>query len=287
VSGGHGDPQTRCAPRNSRWADRLGVPAAFNELGAQGEGGLVATKEYAEDRCVVVGQTEAPGEVFHVGPQASAAKVSFGAVDEIDRPVNLSRDDGRDAGAEHEASRGAADPPADGGRAGDEGSGAAEGLAQGADEHVRGDAVQSGMPGGMTVVAEEAEAVRLVEVQAAVSGEVPAHGGRIGVVAVHREQRLGDPPAQRAGGQGRRSRGMGEHADLGALSSGLVMYPEGHARNQSGNLDQLLAHKFKLLAGLGVQDVDALYKRFTGLSQKSASEIADLYDFELLERGGF
>jgi len=78
-----------------------------------------------------------------------------------------------------------------------------------------------------------------------------------------------------------------EHADLGALSSGLVMYPEGHARNQSGNLDQLLAHKFKLLAGLGVQDVDALYKRFTGLSQKSASEIADLYDFELLERGGF
>ena len=29
-----------------------------------------------------------------------------------------------------------------------------------------------------------------------------------------------------------------EHADLGRLSSGLVMYPEGHARNTSGNLDR-------------------------------------------------
>ncbi|HVU89826.1 MAG TPA: MmgE/PrpD family protein [Pirellulales bacterium] len=78
-----------------------------------------------------------------------------------------------------------------------------------------------------------------------------------------------------------------EHATLGTLSSGLVMYPEGHARNASGNLDKLLAHKFRLLAGLGVRDVDALYQRFTGLANKSADEIARLYDFEILERGGF
>jgi len=78
-----------------------------------------------------------------------------------------------------------------------------------------------------------------------------------------------------------------DHADLGKLTSGLVMYPEGHARNRSGNLDRLLAHKFKLLAGLGVSDVDALYKRFTGLSGKSAADIAQLYDFQILERGGF
>ncbi len=42
-----------------------------------------------------------------------------------------------------------------------------------------------------------------------------------------------------------------EHADLGRLSSGLVMYPEGHARNTSGNLDGLLEHKFRALAGAG------------------------------------
>ena len=53
-----------------------------------------------------------------------------------------------------------------------------------------------------------------------------------------------------------------EHATLGRLSSGLVMYPEGHARNSSGNLDKLLAHKFRLLAGLGVRDVDAPLSAF-------------------------
>ncbi len=72
-----------------------------------------------------------------------------------------------------------------------------------------------------------------------------------------------------------------QHADLGSLSSGLVMYPEGHARNASGNLPGLLEYKFRLLAGLGVRDVDALYRRFTNLSAKSAADIATLYDFEI------
>jgi 2-methylcitrate dehydratase len=72
-----------------------------------------------------------------------------------------------------------------------------------------------------------------------------------------------------------------EHATLGRLTSGLVMYPEGHARNTSGNLDRLLAHKFRLLASLGVDDVEALYRRFTNLAKKSAQEIAALYDFKI------
>ncbi len=72
-----------------------------------------------------------------------------------------------------------------------------------------------------------------------------------------------------------------EHADVGSVSSGLVMYPEGHARNTSGNLPSLLEHKFRTLAGLGVGDVDALYGRFTGMAEKSAAEIAELYDFEI------
>lgn len=71
-----------------------------------------------------------------------------------------------------------------------------------------------------------------------------------------------------------------EHATLGNLSSGLVMYPEGHARNSSGNRDELLAYKFQKLASLGVADPDALYRRFA-LEGKSASEIANLYDFEI------
>ena len=73
-----------------------------------------------------------------------------------------------------------------------------------------------------------------------------------------------------------------EHAELGRLSSGLVMYPEGHARNTSGNL-----------AGAASSTSSACWPawasttstRSTGDSPawptKSAAEIADLYDFEI------
>jgi 2-methylcitrate dehydratase len=74
-----------------------------------------------------------------------------------------------------------------------------------------------------------------------------------------------------------------EHDQLGRLSSGLVMYPEGHARSTSGNLGRLLAVKFRRLASLGVDDVDELHRRFSGFAKKSPQEIRDLYNFELRE----
>ena len=73
-----------------------------------------------------------------------------------------------------------------------------------------------------------------------------------------------------------------EHDDLGRLSSGLVMYPEGHARNKSGHLADLLRHKFERLATPAVRDPAALWQRFTGLAQRLPAEIASLYDFEIL-----
>jgi 2-methylcitrate dehydratase len=72
------------------------------------------------------------------------------------------------------------------------------------------------------------------------------------------------------------------HRTLGNVSSGLVMYPEGHARNTSGNLKSLLEAKFRLLAGQGVADVDDLLRRFTGFEAKTAADIARLYDFQIL-----
>ncbi len=72
-----------------------------------------------------------------------------------------------------------------------------------------------------------------------------------------------------------------DHAKLGKLTSGLVMYPEGHARSTTGNLDSLLDHKFRLLAGLGVDDIDALLKRFTKFAAKSPQDIGGLYDFNI------
>jgi 2-methylcitrate dehydratase len=72
-----------------------------------------------------------------------------------------------------------------------------------------------------------------------------------------------------------------EHRTLGTLGSGLVMYPEGHARNSSGHLSALLAHKFQRLAELGVSDVGGLYQRMTNLSEKSPAEIRELYSFPI------
>lgn len=72
-----------------------------------------------------------------------------------------------------------------------------------------------------------------------------------------------------------------EHETVGRVSSGLIMYPEGHARNRSGHLDDLLRHKFRALASLGVDDPDALLRRFSDLSSRSAAEIASLYDFRI------
>jgi len=72
-----------------------------------------------------------------------------------------------------------------------------------------------------------------------------------------------------------------DHRTLGTLKSGLVMYPEGHARNTSGNLSRLLDHKFEKLAGLGVSDTRALQAQLTNLSENSPTDIRELYSFEL------
>jgi 2-methylcitrate dehydratase len=71
------------------------------------------------------------------------------------------------------------------------------------------------------------------------------------------------------------------HAKLGPLTSGLVMYPAGHARCDSEDLAALVEQKVQLLAGQGVDDVAALVARFTNLAQKSQNEIASLYDFKI------
>jgi len=72
-----------------------------------------------------------------------------------------------------------------------------------------------------------------------------------------------------------------EHADLGLLTSGLVMYPAGHARCESDNFDELLSHKFRSLARLGIDDVESLYRGFSGMWEKTPQELAALYDFPI------
>lgn len=73
------------------------------------------------------------------------------------------------------------------------------------------------------------------------------------------------------------------HATHGAVSSGLIMYPQGHARCERTHLATLLAAKFERLTENAVKDVGALYQRFSTLGEKSAAEIRTLYDFALTQ----
>ena len=72
-----------------------------------------------------------------------------------------------------------------------------------------------------------------------------------------------------------------DHAELGTLTSGLVMYPAGHARNATVYLDELLHNKFNALAALGVDDIAALSGRFSNLGEKSPQQIAQLFQFDI------
>lgn len=69
-----------------------------------------------------------------------------------------------------------------------------------------------------------------------------------------------------------------EHAVHGVRSSGLVMYPEGHARCSSGNLDALLEAKFRALVEPAVTDTRAAADRWSNLRSKSAADISTIYD---------
>ncbi|HEX5471695.1 MAG TPA: hypothetical protein VFW73_07395, partial [Lacipirellulaceae bacterium] len=71
------------------------------------------------------------------------------------------------------------------------------------------------------------------------------------------------------------------HAELGERSSGMVMYPQGHARADVSELPTLLDHKCRLLIGSAVDDIDALAACFSNLSVKSATDIERVYDFRI------
>lgn len=69
------------------------------------------------------------------------------------------------------------------------------------------------------------------------------------------------------------------------LESGLVMYPAGHARNTTADLDGLLAEKARRLGALvsagGIAEAVA---RLDGIDSLSARELVELYQFELSYR---
>merc|ERR1719384_2712158 len=67
------------------------------------------------------------------------------------------------------------------------------------------------------------------------------------------------------------------------LSSGFVMFPSGHARNETADLKKILAHKNRMLGNIvfSNQDtVDAYVKKLTEIKSASAADVATICDFD-------
>ncbi len=71
------------------------------------------------------------------------------------------------------------------------------------------------------------------------------------------------------------------------FDSGLVMYPAGHARNTTADLKGILAHKWEQLGLLATDKPRELIKGLERMEKKSAREVADVYGFEIRQRGRF
>merc|ERR1712070_558843 len=67
------------------------------------------------------------------------------------------------------------------------------------------------------------------------------------------------------------------------IESGFVMYPSGHARNTSADLDAILAHKNVMLGDIvfGDSGVRAGFvEKLQKIRMCSAAEMASIYDFD-------
>ncbi|MCH2134203.1 MAG: MmgE/PrpD family protein [Phycisphaerales bacterium] len=73
-----------------------------------------------------------------------------------------------------------------------------------------------------------------------------------------------------------------ELTDGTKLDSGLVMYPSGHARNTSADLDDILLHKAGLLGEIAMEDASSIIERCNGI--EGAADLGNLWEVSILQR---
>jgi 2-methylcitrate dehydratase len=73
-----------------------------------------------------------------------------------------------------------------------------------------------------------------------------------------------------------------ETADGRSYNSGLIRFPLGHARNMDGEFTEVLEEKIRRLAALGLGDGPSLHDRLANLRERTAADVADLYQFRFL-----
>lgn len=74
------------------------------------------------------------------------------------------------------------------------------------------------------------------------------------------------------------------------LDSGLIMYPAGHARNTTADLNDILDHKFGLLGAIAIpheENVQPTIDRLNAISELDSHDLAGIYEIELAHHEGY
>jgi len=72
--------------------------------------------------------------------------------------------------------------------------------------------------------------------------------------------------------------------DGSSLDSGLVMYPSGHARNTTADLEGILLHKATMLGRIASNDPDPIINAFRSIGQCNANDLRRIMDFGIETR---
>lgn len=73
-----------------------------------------------------------------------------------------------------------------------------------------------------------------------------------------------------------------KHGD--SFDSGLVMYPSGHARNTTADLENILAYKSTMLGELAMDDPSKAIATFESIASRSSAEMQSIMDFTICQR---
>ncbi len=71
------------------------------------------------------------------------------------------------------------------------------------------------------------------------------------------------------------------------LESGLVMYPTGHARNTTADLNGILDAKFRMLGRIACEKPKKVIRSLSELESLSAKKVRSIYNVALINRGSF
>jgi 2-methylcitrate dehydratase len=68
------------------------------------------------------------------------------------------------------------------------------------------------------------------------------------------------------------------------LDSGIIMYPTGHARNTTSNLDDILVAKFKMHGDIAMDDPSPIIQSCMDIDTLDSKQVKNLWNFTLADR---